>query len=609
MQKASKKSSKISSHKSQKKFGYYLPIIFIIAIIPLIVHGKIIELPLEVANFWRGGTTQIDFFNYYKFIALLIGTVAAVCACLGLFLNKRLPLQPEKRYYIPMLVYAVFAIISAVMAKSKYVAYEGFIEMNQGIYVLISYMVLTFILMNYTRDERDVKIIVYSFAAVTVVEGVLGLSQYFGHDFFQTSFGQWLISPASLKGSQLKFTFGAYTIYGTLYNTNFVGSFAALVLPLSTVLYLYAKDKKQSIIFGITAILAFIVWLGCNSRAGYLGILAAFLLGVIIFRKILKSSYKKILILLTCQIIIILVFNTASNGKVLNQFSRLMPSTETEKIENIQIEQPVRFEEVSVADNKFTVKTNSETVIGVAENNSLSFEDEKGNKLGIISEDGNIKFADEKYASYSFQIASSKIKANIYGRSWNLYLHKGKINVISINNKLTVPVEAPHIKLFDGKETFASNRGYIWSRTIPLMKDALIVGYGPDHFPMVFPQEDYVGRFNTGSGMLNTVIDKPHNMYMQTAINTGLISLIALVVIWCIYLVDCLKTYLNGNMTSFVEYVGAATFLSIIAYLVAAIFNDSVISVAPLFWVMLGMGIGINRMVKETHRDEPKVSH
>ena len=602
MQKAIKKNNKTISYKSQKKFGYYLPIIFIIAIVPLIVHGKIIELPLEVANFWKGGTTHIDFFNYNKFIALIIGTIAAVCAYLGLFLNNSLPLQKEKRYYIPMLVYAVFAMISAFMAGNKYVALEGFIEMNQGIFILLCYIIITFILMNYIRDERDVKIVVYSFVAVTIAEGLLGLSQYFGHDFFQTTLGQWLISPAGMKGTELKFTFGAYTIYGTLYNTNFVGSFAALVLPLCTVLYLYAKDKKKSIIFGITAISAFIVWIGCNSRAGYLGIFAAFFVGVILFRKTLKSCYKKILILLACQIFIVLVFNTVSNGRVFNQFSRLMPSIEAEKIENIQMKQPVRFEEVSVADNKFTVKTNSETLVGVAEGNSMSFQDGKGNKLGIISEGNNIKFADEKYDSYTFQISSSRIKANIYGRSWDLYLHDGEINVISINKKLTVPVEAPRVEIFDGKETFASNRGYIWSRTIPLMKDALLVGYGPDHFPMVFPQEDYVGRFNTGSGMINTIVDKPHNMYMQTAINTGVISLIALIMIWGLYLIDSFKTYINGNVGSFVEYVGAASFLSITAYLVAALFNDNVISVAPLFWVLLGTGIGINRMVKDANR-------
>ena len=116
---------------------------------------------------------------------------------------------------------------------------------------------------------------------------------------------------------------------------------------------------------------------------------------------------------------------------------------------------------------------------------------------------------------------------------------------------------------------------------------------------LVFPQEDYVGRFNVGTdGVIDIVIDKPHNMYLQTAINTGVISLLALITIWGIYLIDSFKIYIKGNMESFTEYMGAAVFLSITAYLAAGIFNDSVVSVAPLFWILLGTGIGINRIIK-----------
>lgn len=188
----------------------------------------------------------------------------------------------------------------------------------------------------------------------------------------------------------------------------------------------------------------------------------------------------------------------------------------------------------------------------------------------------------------------------LYGRKWDLYITAEQhFKVISFNSKLSDPVEAPRIKLFDGRETFASNRGYIWSRPIPMLKDVLIIGYGPDNYPMVFPQEDYVGRFNVGNkGMLDIITDKPHNMYLQTAINTGVISLLALMFIWGMYLFDCFKLYIGGNMESFVEYMGAATFLSITAYLVAGLFNDNIVSVAPLFWILLGMGIGINRMIR-----------
>jgi hypothetical protein len=226
-----------------KKFGYYIPIIFIIVIVPMIVYCKIIELPKEVADFWKGGTINADFYSYYKSIALVLGTIAALMAYGGLFLNGKLPIQKEKKYYIFIIIYSLFAIISTANSQSKHVATIGFADMYQGIFVLLSYVVLMFILLNYIRNERDIRIIIYSFILLTVLEGILGISQYFGFDFLQSELGKSLITPKDIDTSMLNFTFGKYTISGTMYNTNFVGSFTALVLPLTTILYISEKDK------------------------------------------------------------------------------------------------------------------------------------------------------------------------------------------------------------------------------------------------------------------------------------------------------------------------------------------------------------------------------
>jgi O-antigen ligase len=112
-------------------------------------------------------------------------------------------------------------------------------------------------------------------------------------------------------------------------------------------------------------------------------------------------------------------------------------------------------------------------------------------------------------------------------------------------------------------------------------------------------EKDIERVFNVGSSGMNIIVDKPHNLYLQTAVNTGVLSLISLLFFWGIYLVNSMKIYLKGNLNSYTEYMGAAIFLSITAYLVAGMFNDSIVAVAPLFWILLGMGIGINRMVKD----------
>ncbi|NMB96324.1 MAG: hypothetical protein GYA02_06895 [Clostridiaceae bacterium] len=138
--------------------------------------------------------------------------------------------------------------------------------MYQGMFVLISYVLITFLTMNFVNSERDVTLFVKAFLVLMIIEGLLGITQYFGFDFFQTKLGNSLIIPGNLKVDNLSFSFGPKTIYGTLFNTNFVGSFATLMLPLSVAFLLGSKTKKQRIISAIAVVLMIFVWIGCNCK-------------------------------------------------------------------------------------------------------------------------------------------------------------------------------------------------------------------------------------------------------------------------------------------------------------------------------------------------------
>lgn len=62
--------------------------------------------------------------------------------------------------------------------------------------------------------------------------------------------------------------------------------------------------------------------------------------------------------------------------------------------------------------------------------------------------------------------------------------------------------------VFKGHERSLSGRGYIWGRTIPLLKKFLLWGSGPDTFTVKFPQTDYVMKVNTGLNMYQQLPDK-----------------------------------------------------------------------------------------------------
>ena len=91
-------------------------------------------------------------------------------------------------------------------------------------------------------------------------------------------------------------------------------------------------------------------------------------------------------------------------------------------------------------------------------------------------------------------------------------------------------------------------------------------------------------------------VDKPHNMYLQTALNTGVLSLLAMLVLFDMYLISCKKAYWKEEFKSFLPVAGVACFAAGCGYAGAGMFIDSVVSIVPVFWVLLGTGIGINTL-------------
>ena len=59
-------------------------------------------------------------------------------------------------------------------------------------------------------------------------------------------------------------------------------------------------------------------------------------------------------------------------------------------------------------------------------------------------------------------------------------------------------------------------------------------------------------------------------------------------------LLDVSLKYWKNNFDSLFAQVGVAILAAVLGYAVAGLFNDSVVSVAPVFWVLLGIGISIN---------------
>lgn len=590
----------IDYENKKLSFIFFLPLLLIVGFVPFIVYAKLIDLKgTTQALYWTTQGQYLDFFSYWKSMWVIILTGLSSIIYLGLIIDKKLPFKNIKKYYIPLFIYSVLVILSAINSFDKNTALWGFPDMFQGSFVLISYVVLTFLVINYVNSNKDISLFKKAFIILMIAEGVLGISQYFGFDLIRTNIGKALIIPNYLKVDNINFTFGPKTIYATLFNTNFVGSFAALMIPLSLAFLLSSKNKNQKIISIISVVLMLFVWIGSNSRAGYVGVAVASVIGIWIFRDKIKENFKVFVLSVLILLISVIALNIYTGGNIFNRIAQIKVTNDTANT-NIESIKPTVFEDIEVNKNTFYIKTSTETLYFKLEGDKLFFLDENNKELSISTQNNVILINDEKYKEYVISIAQGYPGVTVNRSNINLrfYFTKDGIKFIGNGGRLTEPILPEVFKPLEGLEKLGSMRGYIFGRTIPLLKNYIFVGAGPDNYPFVFPQDDVVGKIKAYD-TADIIVDKPHNLYLQKAINTGVLSLLALLALWGMYIFNSLKIYSRMTFDSLDKYVGAACVVSVIGYLIAGLFNDNIVSVTPLFWVILGLGISINHKLEK----------
>lgn len=142
------------------------------------------------------------------------------------------------------------------------------------------------------------------------------------------------------------------------------------------------------------------------------------------------------------------------------------------------------------------------------------------------------------------------------------------------------------------KSTAGSQRIFIWSRTLDYVFERPLLGSGPDTFEKVFKMSPEEAKFHFESE--SVYVDKAHNDYLQIIITMGFPALI----IYLIFLTMVIfKSFSNIQKKQYDIYT-ICLLSGTIAYIAQAFFNISVVSVAPLFWSVLGLLMGSNNINK-----------
>lgn len=597
------KSNKYNNEADNQKKNYFLiPIIFIIVVLPLIVRLKYYDPNMSQYPWFGGVNSRPDYFLYYKQL-FLIGTsvIMSLIIVIKAYNNRRsIRFAP---IFIPLSVYAILALISAIFSEYASFSFSGSFEQFESVFALLGYCIITYYSFLFFNSEHDIKVFINIIIVAALIMSFIGILQYIGHDFYGSEFGLDLILPDKYReGASLELNFGESRVYLSLYNPNYVGVYTAFIVPILIVIALFFKNIIVKIFSIISAIGLIICLIASQSLAGFLSIAVAGLFIVLLaWRYLLKRIYITVPIV-ALLVVSLFVLNNQTNrileGKLLNMFNNTGAIYKTTAMDtnddNVSLTYGGNqlFVEYTVNDDQTVTIT--------------PYDDKIQQVEGTYDIATNlIQLTDERFQGITIgAVASSGIfNINVEGRQFNFtnQTEDGTYYYINYTGMLDKMITAPSA-IFTGYEAFASNRGYIWSRTIPLLSKYIIFGSGPDTYTLAYPQNDYLNMIQ--SGFDNAILTKPHSLFLQMAVQTGVLSLIAFLAFYAIYFISSIQLYFKGRFKSSFSKIGFAIFVGTVSYMVSAISNDSCIATAPIFWAVIGIGIAVNSKAKPLIRQE-----
>lgn len=595
---------------SRRMWIELFPVMFILGILPLIVRLKMVNIDADLTQYawFPGGTSMADFFAWWR-SRIFVGT--AVWMLVVLVYRKvvlKCKWRLEKDWGL-LAGYLFFVVLSTIFSNYKEISWNGFTDNFEGCLMLLLYAFSFFYTTQVMETDRERTLLFSVFAAGAAFQCVIGISQFVGKDFWSSTIGNWLIAP----GQSLSFQFSGSSenpVYMALYNPNYAAIFIVLVMPVCFYLMEKAGKKWQKTVLLIEMILLLVCLLGTGSRAGMI------VLGILVVTGIwMKYRYKNFNIKSEnignknadaskqvsekgeihfgdnrnkkvyrkwYKYFIIAVIVVAAGGAGIFCVKKTVSQT-PHKLQNIQITESGI--EVTTSKGKFTANAKA-----YGNGSSLLFiKDENGEKLPVeVSEkSGRYLIKNKRFYGFSFETYEQNegLYIVLYYRKEPFYFVKeGNENFSYVNllgKKDTI--ERAETVLSTKFDRLFGSRVYIWNRVVPLLKNYIFKGSGPDTFALVFPKNDYVGQINAAQIMYEEVITKPHSFYVQTALQTGVLSLICLL----LFFICCLRKMLkrNGKMWKMLA-------LCVSGYLIMGLVNDSMVVTAPVFWVLLGMGCG-----------------
>ena len=553
------------------------PILLVGIFFPFIVFAKHIEVPVIVKEYLHVAPSKVDVFTYYRGIAVILMALSMLLI-IGLDIirnsetKKKWIVELKKPFNLAMLLLFLLIGLSLVMSEYKSVSLLGAYITGEGTLHWLSYIIIYFYTSFYiTRDSFE-KLGKWMFFA-SIFLFFVGLCAYLGYSLFEAEWYLKLIKPVEMKALEFVDLFaGQFSTF--LGNPNHIGSYVALVLPMFMIFPF--KWNKKNILYWTPIWTLFVILVFSRSSAGLLGTLVSILIWSVFLLKTGAFKVKRHGVMLTGLCVLYLsVSLIAGGGSISDEIAGLNTLNASKNITS-------KLSGISATPNTITFDYLSYEISIKRISNEIEFHlNDVAQDLRpvVIDDRSGYQILNDELGNITFYLVDASLMELHFDNHMFFMVNTPDSLVLTTMRLEPVYLEEIPSFGFKGYEKFASSRGYIWSRSLPLLKDTLMLGKGADTYALYFPQYDVVGKI-IGFDRYNHAVDKPHNMYLMMAFSFGVTAL-ALFVFSIMNMV-----YSTGSQNGF--NIGFMTFAMLSGILTTWLFNDSMTLYAFVFWVLLG---------------------
>ena len=593
----------MNSDKNKQRLAL-LPIFLILVVVPLICHYQVYHTNLENCD-WQAADVicDVDIFLLPKGFAIC--AVAVLMAILFLYFNYYKAGLLTETY--PILVYALLIGFSTLCSKYKYFGIHGGQDQFESIFVLLGYLIIAIYCMYSVNQEAIIqKALKFLLCGATIVS-IIGIFQMLKLDPMRSKLGQALILLGSGQ-NELTFNLPLGTVYATLFNPNYVGAYVCLTLPCAVCAGFASKKIWQKIVCFILAAALLIITFGAGAKNGLIALVISCILLLIIYRRKFLARIKWLIIGCIVCVLLLIGVNAVADNVIVNTMHVLYNTLTAESTASTRT-----IEDILTKDDEVELVMKDDSLhikYQLLDNEMVVFDltDNEGTTISYETSNTKIKLLDDRFSmieiepcvvgeTYCFTVYADNLRWDFSNQ-----VNDGTYYFLDWANKY-VKLEKADSAVFTKCPQLFSGRGYIWAKTIPLLKKYIFLGAGPDSFQMVFPQYDYVDlAYEFAPNML---ITRAHNMYLQMAVQTGVLSLICFLVFYGMYFVNSVRLYIKRKELldddPYLFHIGAGLFVASFGYMLSGIVNDSLPVTAPLFWAIIGIGIAVNSLIHKKY--------